>query len=60
MRRTILAVLAVLALAACGDETRGQCPEQQSVPTCDWETQLWDGTTCLLRTDHEGHLGHSG
>ncbi len=61
MRRIIVGGIAAvtLALTACGSAQ--DCVDSTtSEPTCDWETELWDGTTCLLRTDHEGHLGHNG
>ena len=59
MKRTLAIALAAVTLIACGPGDR-ECPATPAVPAplCDWETALWDGERCLLRTDHEGHMGH--
>ena len=57
--RNIIIVVAVLvgALVACGGDDNDST---NNIPAdiCDWETELYDGEQCLLRTDHQGHMGH--
>jgi len=59
VRNIIIVVVALVgALVACGGDDTDANKNTISADICDWETELYDGEQCLLRTDHEGHMGH--
>jgi hypothetical protein len=57
MKYLAIAAFSVLAFVACGGDNSDRT---NTIPAdiCNWETELWDGEQCLLRTDHEGHMGN--